>query len=305
MDEPNQHTQTGARASNASETTDSGSAEPGAAGWFPCPYCGERQAHGAVECRACGGLFEPLSRQATQNQMGPWFVRDESAPFVPGRSYATIRRMAQRGRITPETVLRGPSTRQFWMAAAETPGVAHLLGRCHSCKSRASAEEFSCSSCGAAFSVSEDRQSLGLAPVRLLPGQAAPALVARSASTGAPAPTAFARLADSSAPAKAPRPAAPAPLTPATEAVVGPTPPPTRLRPAGDAEGAPEAAALRRSLRIASRRVAALRNLVILLAIVNVVVVVVLLAMAFGGEGTATAPADASEAPAAASGSSR
>jgi predicted RNA-binding Zn-ribbon protein involved in translation (DUF1610 family) len=280
---------------------------PASGAWFPCPYCGERQASGSAECGACGGLFEPLSRQATQNQMGPWFVRDPAAPFVPGRSYSTIRRMAQRGKITPETVVRGPTTRQFWMAASEVQGVAHLLGRCHACKAPAKADDFSCESCGAAFSAPDDRQTLGLAPVRLLPGQAPPALVARAATGPGASPvgsaTAFTTLAGSAgavasdARAGDPRPSVPAPLTPAGGSIVSSQPAPTAAHEAqAEAEAPAEIAALRRSLRIASRRVAALRNLVVLLAIVNVIVLAVLLAVALGGEASpASAPAGSGE----------
>jgi len=308
------------------ERADNGAAEtarpapPVGGSWFPCPYCGERQSVGSTQCGACGGLFEPLSRQATQNQMGPWFVRDPSAPFVPGRSYQTIRRMAQRGKITLETVVRGPTTRQFWMAASEAQGVAHLLGRCHACKAPARADDFSCESCGAAFTAPEDRQQLGLAPVRLLPGQAPPALVAERAM-GAGSGTAFSALAGASGGgAASPRPSSPAPLAPAMSApassvVVGPGVPapasapgsgraPARADEPGD--GGAESASLRRGLRIASRRVAALRNLVIALAIVNVIVLAALLATAFGGGGEAGSPAaerDAAGAPSGAAGS--
>lgn len=144
-----------------------------------CPYCGGAQGS-ETRCASCGGMFEPLSRQASQNQMGPWSVRDERHPFRPGCSYETLRRMASRGMIVAESVIRGPSTRQFWTLARNTPGVAHLVGECHACHAPASADDFLCAKCGAAFSAPEDRQALGLGPVRLLPGQAAPDVVARS-----------------------------------------------------------------------------------------------------------------------------
>ena len=73
---------------------------------LPCPYCGTANDAQAYECGSCGGVFEPLSRQATQNAMGPWFVRDESNPFSPGCAYETLRRMVARGKVKPETVLR-------------------------------------------------------------------------------------------------------------------------------------------------------------------------------------------------------
>lgn len=155
-----------------------------------CPYCGAEQPPGE-RCRDCGGIFEPLSRQATQNQMGPWSIRIEDQPFRPGCSYATLRRLVARGKVRPDAVIRGPTTRQFWARARDVPGVAHLLGECHHCRERASPDDYMCAACGAVFSAPEDRQFLGLGPVRLLPGQAPPEVVARSSfaqSTDAPRP---------------------------------------------------------------------------------------------------------------------
>lgn len=156
-----------------------------------CPYCGGSATGG--RCEHCGGLFEPLSMQATQNEMGPWFIRDLANPFRPGCSHQTLRRLAERGRIAPETVLRGPTTRQFWSFARNVRGVANLLGECHNCHGPASAEEYMCRSCGAVFEAPKDRQHFGVGPVRLIPGQAPPEVVARatmpkaSAESAAPA----------------------------------------------------------------------------------------------------------------------
>ena len=97
-----------------------------------CPYCGEAQPVGE-RCRACGGFFDPLSRQATHNAMGPWFVRDPERPFRPGCSYETLVQLIQRGQVTKYSIIRGPTTRQFWTVARHVPGVAHLLGYCHAC----------------------------------------------------------------------------------------------------------------------------------------------------------------------------
>jgi len=96
--------------------------------------------------------------RATQNHMGPWFIRDDRSAFRPGCGYSTIRRMVCDGVITPNAVVRGPSTHQFWMLAKHTPGVAHLLGVCHNCGAEASEEMFACRSCGEPFSTDRDRQ---------------------------------------------------------------------------------------------------------------------------------------------------
>lgn len=151
-----------------------------------CPYCGGESTD-PKQCAHCRGLFEPLSRQASQNAMGPWFVRDEANPFRPGCSYPTLRLLATRGKIGPMTVLRGPPTRQFWMHARNVPGVGHLFGECHACRAIVQRGDAQCGKCGASFLVDDDRQYLGLADVRLIPGQASAeeiALAARRASEG-------------------------------------------------------------------------------------------------------------------------
>jgi hypothetical protein len=126
-----------------------------------CPYCGEAQPIGE-RCRACGGFFEPLSRQATHNAMGPWFVRDPERPFRPGCSYETLVQMIERGQVTKYSIIRGPTTRQFWTVARHVPGVAHLLGYCHACDGPVDPEEHGCPHCGVPFGAYLDRNYLGL-----------------------------------------------------------------------------------------------------------------------------------------------
>lgn len=149
----------------------------------PCPYCGHLGENDGVQeqCSKCKGWFEPLSRQASQNSMGPWFFHDDAVPFRPGCSYETLRKLINKGRVTGETIIRGPGTNQFWVYARNAPGVAHLMGLCHNCGSEATENAFLCEHCGAAFPGFKDRQQLGLAPVRLLPGQADASNVAASA----------------------------------------------------------------------------------------------------------------------------
>ena len=122
-----------------------------ARGRILCPYCGNQQG-AAEQCEACHGLLDPLSRQATQNQMGPWFVRNERNPFAPGMSYDRLRQMAMRGRLKRESVIRGPSTRQFWALACNAPGIACLLGECHNCHGSVEHDEYMCCSCGVVLS---------------------------------------------------------------------------------------------------------------------------------------------------------
>jgi len=142
-----------------------------------CPYCGTITPD-TGRCSACNGRFNPLSRQATQNQMGPWSIRDDRLPFRPGCTYETIARLIDQGKISTETILRGPSTRQFWTLARHAPGIANLLGMCHSCQMEVKPDAFACPSCHAPFTTERDRQHLGLGPSRPLPGQGLPEVLA-------------------------------------------------------------------------------------------------------------------------------
>jgi hypothetical protein len=126
-----------------------------------CPYCGCTQP-ASDRCAECGGLFEPLSRRATQIAMGPWFIRDKSNPFRPGCSYEVLKRQVRAGKIKPTTVMRGPTTRQFWTIARHVPGVAHLLGYCHRCGAKAVPESLSCAACLEPFREVSQRDELGL-----------------------------------------------------------------------------------------------------------------------------------------------
>jgi len=136
-----------------------------------CPFCGEMTADSG-RCQRCSARYDPLSRQASQNEMGPWFVRDDSMPHRPGCNYSTIKRLVESGGIEANSVMRGPSTRQFWMLAKHTPGVAQMMGLCHSCGEAVDADAFACGRCQEPFSADRDRQHLGLGPSRPLPGQA-------------------------------------------------------------------------------------------------------------------------------------
>jgi len=136
-----------------------------------CPYCGEPTPI-AARCGSCRGLLDSLSRQASQNAMGPWFIHDSANPFRPGCSYETVVAMAKRGKIERHAVMRGPTTKQFWCAATATPGVSHLFGVCYQCRADVQTTDNMCDDCGADFTIETDRQYLGLNLVEPLPGQA-------------------------------------------------------------------------------------------------------------------------------------
>lgn len=152
-----------------------------------CPFCGSVTA-GTDRCSNCSARFDPLSRQATQNHMGPWSVRDDANPYRPGCTYETLARLIKAGTVGLDTVIRGPTTRQFWTLARHTPGVAHLLGVCHNCRAETTPDAFQCPSCHASFTADRDRQHLGIGAARPLPGQANPELIAMQAGPSHAAP---------------------------------------------------------------------------------------------------------------------
>ncbi|MGB0766911.1 MAG: hypothetical protein ACPGYV_04300, partial [Phycisphaeraceae bacterium] len=97
--------------------------------------------------------------------MGPWFVRDEDRPFMPGFSETILRQQVAAGRINANTIVRGPTTNQFWMTAGKTPGVSRLMGACHACDGAVSPEDIACPLCEADLSLPEEVDRLGLAYV--------------------------------------------------------------------------------------------------------------------------------------------
>jgi tetratricopeptide (TPR) repeat protein len=101
--------------------------------------------------------------------MGPWFVRDEARPFMPGFSEAILRHQVASGRVKADTIVRGPTTHQFWMRADQTPGLSRLLGKCHACGGNVTAQDESCGTCHADLSLPHDIDRLGLSYTE--PGQ--------------------------------------------------------------------------------------------------------------------------------------
>ena len=137
-----------------------------------CPYCGESQPADDL-CRACGGYFDDLSRQATHNDMGPWFIQNNRSPYQPGCSYETLLKLIERGQIDKYTIVRGPTSKQYWTIARRIPGLSHLLGYCHNCDARVNPDDHGCAACGEPFGAYLERNHLGLPDIRPLPWEAA------------------------------------------------------------------------------------------------------------------------------------
>lgn len=164
------------------------------------------------------------------------------------------------------------------------------MGECHSCHASVRPEEYICAKCNAVLSPPSDRQSLGLAPVQLLPGQAPASVVASSSMATSAREGASAPVQGPSA--RAPRPVAAAPR----RAAAGSAP--------IDSSGHPSSRALRERVRfLTGLLIFAVVSVLALLAILALIIVTGSSSLRFSGSPTRARPAATTpSAPAAAVG---
>lgn len=129
-----------------------------------CPYCGKKQSV-ARRCVGCGGHFDRWSLAATRNEMGPWFVRDDSNPHFVGLGYDAVVEMVRGHELDRDAAVRGPTTGQYWTLARRAPGLAHHFGRCHACQGPVDPQNPRCGACGATPPAPPSRNDFGLPPV--------------------------------------------------------------------------------------------------------------------------------------------
>ena len=103
-----------------------------------CPFCGsvnDRPAHDYdnTACPRCAMADTPATRQATRARLGPWFVRQNRNPAAPGMKFDTLMALVKRGQVTGQSVVRGPTTNQFWRFAAQVKGLSREFGLCYNC----------------------------------------------------------------------------------------------------------------------------------------------------------------------------
>ena len=98
-----------------------------------CPFCGCINDSSAGACRQCGMENTQATRQATRSKIGPWFVWQARNPSAPGMNWATLMSLVEKGRITPRSVVRGPTTGQLWRFAARVKGLSREFGTCWHC----------------------------------------------------------------------------------------------------------------------------------------------------------------------------
>jgi len=89
-----------------------------------------------------------LTRQATRARIGPWYVLQARNPAAPGMKCNTLLGLIRKGQVTPKTIVRGPTTHQFWRFAARVKGISREFGICFSCGTRLETKATECPHCG-------------------------------------------------------------------------------------------------------------------------------------------------------------
>jgi len=113
----------------------------------PCVYCGKVIDRGVDRCPHCHTSYSFAVRKASREAAGDWFYLDPRNPSGRGVTFETLIRMIDKGRLKPDSVVRGPTTHQDWMYAAEAPRLAKYLRLCPHCFAEARPEDTYCSHC--------------------------------------------------------------------------------------------------------------------------------------------------------------
>ncbi len=113
----------------------------------PCVYCGQVIERGADRCPHCRTSYSFAVRKASREVVGDWFYLDPRNPSGRGVTFETLIKMIEKGRIRPDSVVRGPTTHHDWMYAAEAPRLAKYLGLCPHCFAKAKPEDTYCTEC--------------------------------------------------------------------------------------------------------------------------------------------------------------
>jgi len=113
----------------------------------PCVYCGQVIPRSSDRCEHCRTSLSLAVRKASREVVGPWYHLDPRNPSGRGVTFETLIKMMEKGRIRPDSIVRGPTTHQDWMYAAEAPRLAKYLGMCPHCFAEAKPEDTYCVRC--------------------------------------------------------------------------------------------------------------------------------------------------------------
>ncbi|HEX8525258.1 MAG TPA: hypothetical protein VF669_23605 [Tepidisphaeraceae bacterium] len=168
------------------------SADPGSN--YVCPFCGlegDNPEHDELTpCARCGIMDSAATRKATKQRIGPWHVRQAKNPWAPGMRWETLVSLVRRGQVTPNSIVRGPTTHQLWKRAVRVKGLSREWGFCYSCGEGVEKDANLCSHCNRLQEppanpdvLLETREAAASAPAASLAAPAiaaAPALIAMS-----------------------------------------------------------------------------------------------------------------------------
>jgi hypothetical protein len=113
----------------------------------PCVYCGQVVPRSEDRCPHCRASFSLAVRKASREVLGPWYYLDPRNPSGRGVTFETLIKMIEKGRIRADSIVRGPTTHQDWMYAAEAPRLAKYMGMCPHCFAEAKPEDTYCTRC--------------------------------------------------------------------------------------------------------------------------------------------------------------
>jgi hypothetical protein len=133
--QPNQSLNPGQESQNSTE------------GKHVCPFCGTVSLAPEGICPHCNMDGAAASRPATKALIGPWYVLQPRLPAIPGITFARLLGLVKKGRIRPNSVVRGPTTHQFWRFAGQVKGLSREFGICYDCGEELPTDAAACPAC--------------------------------------------------------------------------------------------------------------------------------------------------------------
>lgn len=121
-----------------------------------CPFCAHVRTEGTGSCPKCTMEDTPTTRRSTGERIGPWFVLQRKNPTAPGLRLSVLLTLARRGHVTARSIVRGPTTGQFWRYAGQVKGLSRVFGVCWHCGASVSPDAATCPRCRSAQEIPDD-----------------------------------------------------------------------------------------------------------------------------------------------------
>jgi hypothetical protein len=121
-----------------------------------CPFCAHVRADTTGSCPKCTMEDTPTTRRSTGERIGPWFVLQRKNPTAPGLRLSVLLTLARRGHVTAKSIVRGPTTGQFWRYAGQVKGLSRVFGLCWHCGASVSPDAATCPRCRSAQEIPDD-----------------------------------------------------------------------------------------------------------------------------------------------------